>query len=234
MVEAVSARVKKACRNRFSHRSQPRAADAVNDAPLRTGGAGKWSLRGLIPGVCAGVWVLLVFPFPLLATTVEEKDLGTLCEEAERAFLGTVGEVRSRWADAEKRSVETLIGFTDVTPLFGNVPHNVVVRFPGGEIDGIREGVVGLPQLRPGDRVILLLKEGGINPIVGFHQGFFRVTDGPAGPSVRISARNLHLDGSDGSAAADVADQGSRSASVPLDMFLDLLRQEFRRRQERP
>jgi hypothetical protein len=165
-------------------------------------------------------------------TTVVEQDLATLCNEAEIAFVGTVTAVSSRWADAEQRRMETLVTFAQIVPLLGDPGEEITLRFPGGEIDGIREEVAGLPRFRVGDRAVLLIRgDRGVSPIVGFHQGFFPVADGPDGPIVLNVGQRLTLSGAGGNVDAESRD-APRDENVPLETFLNVLRAEFDRGQE--
>jgi hypothetical protein len=168
----------------------------------------------------------------VFATSVLEQDLPALCNKAEIAFLGTVTAVSSRWADAERTRMETLVTFAQIVPLLGNPGEETTLRFPGGEIDGIREEVAGLPRFRLGDRAVLLVRsDGGISPIVGFHQGFFPVADGPDGPMVLNVSQRLGLSGAGGNVGAESSD-APLDERVPLETFLNVLRAEFERRQE--
>ena len=120
-----------------------------------------WGDRGgatvLRGGRCAlaVVWSAagLLLAAPLWGTTVVAKDLTTLCEEADVAFVGTVADVRSQWADPEQQRIETLATFAQLTPLYGNPGDEITLRFPGGEIEGMREEVAGLPRFRIADLV---------------------------------------------------------------------------------
>jgi len=160
-------------------------------------------------------------------TTVVQKDLPELCAEARTAFLGTVADVRSQWTESAPRGIETIVTFTRVTPLLGNPGPEPAIRLPGGEVDGMREEVAGLPRFHRGERVILLLGAGGgVRPIAGFHQGLFRVMDVPSGPVVLSADRHPPLAGAGGDVDA-VAPGAPPEGGVPLDTFLDILRDQL-------
>jgi hypothetical protein len=134
-------------------------------------------------------WVLLLgalgLPASSAATTVVPKTLTELCREADMVFVGTVAQVDSRWKDRERMEIETRVIFSDVTPVYGVAGGDVTLRFAGGEVDGIREQIAGMPTFVPGQRLVILAREGmTVSPIVGFHQGCFRVVDGRAGAVV--------------------------------------------------
>jgi hypothetical protein len=130
--------------------------------------------------------VVLAVPGALLATTIVAKSFAALCREADMIFVGTVAEVGSQWRDRERMEIETLVRFTGVTPVHGIDGGDVTLRFGGGEVDGIREEIAGIPKFLPGRRVVIFAREGkAISPIVGFHQGCFHVVEGPAGSVVQ-------------------------------------------------
>ena len=192
------------------------------------------TLRALRCGACVlGVMCVVLEPLrsaPMFATSVVEQDLPALCSEAEIAFVGTVTRVSSRWADAERRGMETLVTFAQIVPLLGDPGEEITLRFPGGEIEGISEEVAGLPRFRIGHRAVLLIRgDSGVSPIVGFHQGFFPVVDGPDGPVVLNVGQRLPFSGTGGSVDAE-SPGAPRDQSVPLETFLNVLRAEFERR----
>jgi hypothetical protein len=163
---------------------------------------------------------------------VVAKDLTTLCEEADVAFVGTVADVRSQWADPEQQRIETLATFAQLTPLYGDPGEEITLRFPGGEIEGMREEVAGLPRFRSGERVVLLVRRApAVSPIAGFHQGLFRVMDGPGGPQVQYAGTPPLFGGSGASLDARSPDAAAEN-TVPLETFLNVLRHEFDRKQE--
>jgi len=178
----------------------------------------------------SGFVAALLCSVSVLATTLVARDLSGLCSEAEIAFVGTVTEVRSQWAEVDHRAVETLVTFSDVTPLLGAAGEEQTVRFAGGEIDGIREQVAGMPRFSRGDRVVLLLRRTrSASPIIGFNQGLFRVIDGPDGPVVS-NAAGLPLVKGEGGSLEPSAEYTPKGEFVPLAAFLSILRFEFDRR----
>ena len=75
--------------------------------------------------------------------------------------------------------------FTDLTWLRGGPQAQIELRFGGGELDGLREEVAGVPQFTVGERRVIFAHAGHfVSPIVGFNQGLFRVVDGADGPVV--------------------------------------------------
>jgi hypothetical protein len=135
------------------------------------------------------------------ATVVVAKDFASLCAEADLIFMGTVSDVRSQWSDESQTSIETLVTFSDLESLLGVAEDTLALRFAGGKIDSVREEIAGMPRFAPGQRVFVFARRGHwTNPIVGFHQGLFRIVDSAAGPLV-------------------VSETDMRAADAPADAF---------------
>lgn len=175
---------------------------------------------------------LLLGAQPARATTVVAKDLHALCAEADLIFVGTVRDVRSQWTGAERQSIETLVTFSDLTPVLGVEAAEVTLRFAGGTVDDTREEVAGVPRFTVGERVVVFARsERSISPVVGFHQGCFRVVDDPSG-AVVLDVNHRPLAAAAGGALGVASDTAGES-SVPLDAFLTRIRQELGARPER-
>ncbi len=110
-------------------------------------------------------------------TTIVPKTLAALCAESDMVFLGRVAAVESRWADPQQRSIETVVTFSDIEPIFGLRDSTPVrLRFAGGQVGTVREVVAGIPEFSIGERVLVFAhRRPGASPIVGFHQGYLRV-----------------------------------------------------------
>ena len=119
---------------------------------------------------------MLAWVPPAAATTVIEKDLAALCNEADRVFVGTVSSVQSQWTDPQQRHIETLVTFSDIEPLFGVDTAAVVLRFSGGRVGDTAEQVEGMPTFHVGDRLVIFARNGNaVSPIVGFNQGCLHI-----------------------------------------------------------
>jgi hypothetical protein len=137
--------------------------------------------------VALGLALALSCAAPAAATTVIEKDLAALCNEADRVFVGTVSSVQSQWTDPEQRHIETLVTFSDIEPLFGVDTADVVLRFSGGQVGDTVEQVEGMPAFHVGDRdVIFARNAGSVSPIVGFNQGCLHVDGTGSGATVAL------------------------------------------------
>src|SRR5262249_43396565 len=147
-------------------------------------------------------------------------DFAALCDEADLIFVGTVTDVESRWADASRQAIETLVTFGDLTWLYGTPQPSVTLRFAGGELDGLREEIAGLPHFVLGERRVIFARQGRfVSPVVGFDQGALRVGDTGTGPTVL----GVEAMGS-GGAALRLGDPSSTS-TVPIDAFEERVRE---------
>jgi hypothetical protein len=170
----------------------------------------------------AALLVLALAPRAARATMVVEKPFADLCREADLIFAGKVTSVASRWRDERRQSIETAVTFAVTDAVIGVDGSEVQLVFAGGEMDGIREAIGGIPEFRPGEEVVLFaVRRPSLSPIVGFHQGCFRVVDGrvsnvDGAPVTGVSERGLALGQSDA---------GERG--VPLAQFLAEVRQRL-------
>ncbi len=167
----------------------------------------------VIAAVCA--------PLPARATTVIAKDFAALCGEADVVFVGTVQAVESRWVDAEREAIETLVTFVDLTPLRGVAGDVITLRFGGGTVDGLREEIAGAPRFAVGERAVIFARHGVlISPLVGFSQGRLPVLEGPDGPVVATGDPS-----SAGTRAAQrLGAAGADGAPLALDAFVERVR----------
>jgi hypothetical protein len=160
------------------------------------------------------------------ATVVVAKDFDALCAEAALIFVGTVAKVESRWSDPQRQAIETEVTFGDLTWLRGGSASQIALRFGGGEMDGLREAVAGVPEFAVGERRVVFAHAGRfVSPIVGFNQGVFRVVDGDAGPVV-LDAEGKAVIGV-GRAGLQRGAPGDRTTALPLDDFLARIRAEL-------
>lgn len=122
---------------------------------------------------CVG---MATYGAPLQATTVLPAEFTEMVARSSLIVHGTVADVTAR-TDAGRRSIESLITLEVIAPLKGNAPARVVFRVPGGQLGRYRRVMVGAPEFRPGDEVVLFLD--GRAPVVpmpfGLSQGVYRV-----------------------------------------------------------
>jgi hypothetical protein len=119
------------------------------------------------------------------ATVVIPRTFRELCVRADLIFMGTVIDV-SPLRSSPQVSISTLVAFSDLEIVKGAYHQGTLtLRLAGGETDSLSEVIPGMPTFQVGDREIIFMYTAGLyaNPIVGFHQGRFRVL--PIGPGGR-------------------------------------------------
>jgi hypothetical protein len=163
---------------------------------------------------------------PARATVVVAKDFAALCAEADLIFVGTVTATTSEWSNAAQQSIRTRVTFGDLTWLRGEGGDRVTLLFAGGELDGLREAIDGVPQFTVGQRRVIFAHAGHyVSPLVGFNQGLFQVVDSPGGPAV-LDADGRAVTGV-GQAALTRGAPGDAGAALPLDAFLSRVRDQM-------
>ncbi len=177
--------------------------------------------------LCAALpLVLFAVARVAVATSIVEKDLDALAAEADRVFVGTVAVVRSQWADSEQHSIETLVTFTNIEPLFGVDTAEVELRFGGGSVGDVTEMVAGMPTFTVGERVVIFARNQlAVSPIVGFNQGCMRIEGGGDDASVTLTTRDRL--GTLSSGRAVLAEAASGEVAMPLREFLANVRQRL-------
>lgn len=110
------------------------------------------------------------------ASTVLPLTLADLADRSERVFHGVCLQTRSALIDGQ---IVTVAEFSVRESLKGHHrADTLTLTFPGGEHDGVRSGIAGLPQMHAGREVVLFVTEsdrvGRVWP-VGLAQGEFRV-----------------------------------------------------------
>jgi hypothetical protein len=172
----------------------------------------------------AAAAVGLLLPLVVRATSVEPKSFAQLCAEADVIFVGTATAVRAQWADPDRRAIETLVTFGDVTAIAGDADTVTTLRFGGGEVDDIREEVAGVPRFAVGDRVLLFARHGrSVSPLAGFNQGYFRVIGGERPVLIDVGGRPV-LGVRNG--AIEIGSADAAAQAVPLETFLETVRRE--------
>jgi hypothetical protein len=120
--------------------------------------------------------LLLTAPAALRATTVVAIEFRELVTTTPVIVHGHVTDVRSAPVDG-RRSVETFVTIAADEYLKGDLGRHVTFRVPGGELGRYRTIVVGAPEFKVGDEVVLFLKtqSSSVPFIAGFNQGVYRV-----------------------------------------------------------
>jgi hypothetical protein len=177
------------------------------------------------PGPCPGPWSLRLLLAVLLAwtaasaSTVVPLSVAELAGRSQQIFHGVCVAAEASMTNGE---VSTHLRFVVAEHLKGVAPADTLsISLPGGELDGIRYQISGMPSFRPGQEVVLFLTDtdnaGRVWP-VGLAQGGFHVRRSAGKePRVRRDHSELRFEGS-----ARVA--GIVSEDLPLEQLLDQVR----------
>jgi hypothetical protein len=158
---------------------------------------------------------------PADATTVEERSLRAVVEEAHSIVHGTVISTSSRWTENRSMIVtDVRIEVHDV--LKGDPAAEVVVTQPGGKVGRLRVEADGASAFRAGDETILFLRRGkqGRSHVVGLFQGHFRVETDRRGNKMVKGLSPEHVEVVSGSLRPLSAPGPASPAPVPLNRFL--------------
>ena len=98
---------------------------------------------------------------------------------ADRIFVGTVLSVASRPKAATPKYFETVVRWYVEETVAGTLEQTSRATFSGGEVGGIRQRVDGMPEIKVGERYVVMLAADQdpplVSPFVGFNQGLYRV-----------------------------------------------------------
>ncbi len=127
----------------------------------------------------------LLLVAPAGATVLVPADLAELARDATVIARGEVVAVEGRWTD-DRHAIETVVTLVADTFLKGHLTRTLQFRVPGGTLGRYRNIVMGAPQFREGQHVIVFLGAQGprVPHILGLNQGVYRVAAGATGPLV--------------------------------------------------
>jgi len=113
-------------------------------------------------------------------TTVLPPTFEEMTDRAEMIFVGTVVSSRAEWrfvGSSTNRVIFTLVEFDTQEVLKGSTNKTVTLQFLGGTVGDATMEVAGVPQFKPGDRVILFVERNGVQfcPLVGVFHGKFGI-----------------------------------------------------------
>ena len=119
---------------------------------------------------------LLAAAIPLHATVLVPAEFHEIVNGSQVIVHGQVVDVRSTWTEDRVR-IETIVTLEAAAYLKGGPGESVTFRVPGGAIGRYRSFMVGAPEFRPGDEVVLFLKANGpsVAHVFGLSQGVFRI-----------------------------------------------------------
>ena len=127
--------------------------------------------------VAIAAFVLCLMPRQkALATSMLHQDIASLTQSSDAVVRGKVKATQSRWSADHKRIITEVT--IEVAEFFkGAGSSTLVVRQPGGEIDGIGQKVSGLASFSEGEEVVLFLErlEADKYRVNGMAQGKYRV-----------------------------------------------------------
>lgn len=155
------------------------------------------------------------------ATTVLQLDLADLSRRASRIFVARCEA--SDFVDLEGRP-HTRVVFKVLETVKGDEGERETVLFVGGELEGIRQWLAGMPTFEPGEEVVLFLTapdSRGRSWPIGLAQGKFRVLRDDRGEPIVVQG-GFDFDLVPPPASARPAHR--LPGSQPLGHFLDRVR----------
>jgi hypothetical protein len=123
------------------------------------------------------------------ASVVRDRSFEATVRDASAIFTGRVLTADTRWGDTSRRWMETVYTLSVEDAILADdevrTGATVTLVFWGGTIDGVSQAISDMPHPRVGEHLLLMLAPGwrvpGFSPVIGLHQGFFRVTEAEAG-----------------------------------------------------
>ena len=171
---------------------------------------------------------------------VVKRNFPDLVAHAEQIVVGTAIAIQ----DVEDQSgvPSTLVTFSDLSVLKGDVGSDLTLRFAGGSSGRYVVEVPDMPTFTLGERAVLFVAGNGrdICPLVGVWQGRFRVRlDASQGTEVVESGEGKSVVGLTGHELrfAEPPGQGEGSGAalpMPLDTFRQLIADELASPQQEP
>lgn len=121
----------------------------------------------------------------LFATTIRPVNVDELTKSSEVVVRGTIQRVTSSW-DSSQDNIITQVYIAPTESAKGQVAKPFVMEIPGGSVDGLTTFIVGAPEYKTSDDVILFLnrhvdaKGAEIFRPADLIQGSFHVNKDPA------------------------------------------------------
>jgi hypothetical protein len=113
---------------------------------------------------------------PVEATTLAPASFAEMAFQSHVIVHGRIETVRSQ-STGDRRTIESLVTVAVIESLKGEPPASIVFKVPNGRVGRYRRIMVGAPEFREGDEVVLFLK--GAAPAIpapfGLSQGVYRV-----------------------------------------------------------
>lgn len=107
---------------------------------------------------------------------VEQLTLDELTAKADSILVGEVTDIACY--QEGKGNIYTLVIVSVEQAVKGEPGREVVIRLPGGEVNGFRLWVEDTPNFQLGERTVVFLEEAGdASKVCGWYQGKFTVKD---------------------------------------------------------
>lgn len=131
-----------------------------------------------------GLLVALLGIGTTAATTLVKLSFSELAARADRVVIGTVTALEGT-RDESQRFIHTNVTIAVESYVRGAGPSEIVVRTPGGQLDGQAVVAHGAPSFTLGEKVLLFLTrwEDGAIKVAGYVQGKSTVMTGADGES---------------------------------------------------
>jgi len=124
-------------------------------------------------------FIVLLWATTGQATTLLHKNFDDLVTEADGIVIGTVEKLDSTYGLDQR--IYTFVTLGNLEVIHGDFFLNtLVIKQDGGVVKQHGQFIVGSPNFRLNDRVVIFLKGNGtaVVPIVGWTQGVFRIKQG--------------------------------------------------------
>ncbi len=170
---------------------------------------------------------LVAAAIPARAMVVAKRDFPDLVARAEQIVVGTVTDIHEQ-PDATGTPF-TLVTFSDLSVLKGDVGATLTLRFYGGRTGDVAVGIPDMPTFSVGERDVVFVAANGtsICPLVGVWQGRFYVRfDSALGADVVEDSTHQPVVGLTGRELVR-APAGAGTAPLTLDSFRQLIADEL-------
>lgn len=157
------------------------------------------------------------------ASVIAEITTQEAARQANLIFVGKVVSKQGQWEEGRRR-IWTLYRVEVEQWIAGERrPKTLTLRFLGGVVNGVGMRVSDMPELRVGERVLLLCKDqpGLYCPVVGWWQGKFAVVKDDAGRDIVGDHQGRPLTAVSGGRAL----RGAGRSRVTLSQFVSQVRQ---------
>ena len=132
-----------------------------------------------LKNIAMAVLVFVSAPQPVFATTVLQVDVDFLLNEAMLIFEGEVVASEAKW-NYDKTSITTFTTFRVNEVIKGEIQYSTLtLEFSGGTVGEIGLHVSAMVYPPVGENGIYFIENSGmrlVNPLVGWGQGHFRIT----------------------------------------------------------